>query len=337
MVIVNNFRGFPPEWEAAGGERGTSCQAESAADFLKRGGEIGETDPDVIFLVNCEPRLTLELGAARMARRTNVPVVSVDLVMRAPSTWTERAAFALKRPFLGQIDLFIHYFRDCRRYSEAFGISAERQAFVPFKVNLGIARPLPPEPPDGEYVLCFGRSLRDFDTFFDAMELSGRPGAIARPDPLQLRTHHARFTRPANRLPANVRVLDDDGSEESQVRILQGARIVVIPILKASVVASGISTCLNAMALGRCVIGTEGPGMSDVFDNEIIAVPPEDPAALAAAIGRAWDDDTLRAKVARAGYQYAVKAGGEQELYQRIIDQLALWYRQGRRLSPAKR
>ncbi len=239
----------------------------------------------------------------------------------------EKAAWALKKPLLKQVDLFIHYFRDFRRYSEAFGIAADRNEFVPFKANLGRRQAELQSNPDGEYVLCFGRSLRDFDTFFGAMEKLPYPAAIARVDPAQLRAHHARFTRAEKSLPPNVRVLDDDGSEAAQIRILGGARIVVLPILKASVVASGISTCLNAMLLGKCVVGSEGPGMSDVFDREIVTVPPEDPQALSAAIRRVWEDDHLRFRTAAAGHEYALRMGGEQELYQRIIDVIALWYR----------
>ncbi len=86
-----------------------------------------------------------------------------------------------------------------------------------------------------------------------AMEMLPYPGAIAKPDPNGLRKHNARFTRPYDQLPPNIRVLEDDGSELSQIRILSGAKIMVLPILKSSLVASGISTGLNAMQLGKCV------------------------------------------------------------------------------------
>jgi glycosyltransferase involved in cell wall biosynthesis len=170
--------------------------------------------------------------------------------------------------------------------------------------------------------------LRDFDTFFAAMDKLPLPGAIARPEPEELRRHSARFTRPLNALPEQVRVLEDDGSEAAQLRILGDAKLVVLPILKTSMVASGISTCLNAMMLGKCVIGSEGPGMTDIFtQGEILAVPPEDPAALAEMIGRAWEDQVLRETTAAAGHAYALAAGGERELYQRLIDRLAEWYK----------
>lgn len=324
IILINNFHAFPSKWQASSGERGTSLQATSAKDFV----ELARTNPGSVVLVNCSPRITLQMGAAKMFGRVGkTPVISVDLVLRAPATIAQKSLWAVKKIFLRQIDLFVHYFRDYRRYAEVFGIPMDRHEFVPFKVNLGDRFEDLPEQPDGEYVLGFGRSLRDYDTFLAAMEMLPYPGAIAKPDPAGLRKHNARFTRPYDQLPPNVRVLEDDGSELSQIRILSGAKIVVLPILKSSLVASGISTGLNAMQLGKCVIGTEGPGMSDVFEDEIVAVPPEDPAALAAAIRRVWEDNALRLRTGHAGRLYAEKAGGEPELYQRIIDLTVLWYR----------
>jgi glycosyltransferase involved in cell wall biosynthesis len=324
IVLINNFHAFPSEWQASSGEKGTSLQATSASEFA----QLAVANPGSIILVNCSPGLTLRMGAAKMFRRIGkTPVISVDLVLRAPATLAQKSFWAVKKLFLRQIDLFVHYFRDYRRYAEVFGIPMDRHEFVPFKVNLGDRFEDLPEQPDGDYVLGFGRSMRDYDTFLEAMEMLPYPGAIAKPDKAGLLRHNARFTRPYDQLPSNIRVLEDDGSELSQIRILGGAKIVVLPILKSSLVASGISTGLNAMQLGKCVIGTEGPGMSDVFENEIIAVPPEDPAALAAAIKRAWEDNELRLRTGHAGRLYAEKAGGEPELYQRIIDLTMLWYR----------
>ena len=324
MVIINNFRAFPLEWKAANGERGTSLHATTTAEFLR----LAHENPDAVVLINCNPRLTLELGAAKLfGRLGKAPIVSVDLVLRAPATTLQKALHLLKKVLLRQVDLCIHYFQDYRRFADVFGIPLARHKFVPFKVNLGTRYADLKEQPEGEYVLCFGRSLRDYDTFLEAMERLPYPGAIARPDLARLRAHHARFTRPLDMLPANVRVLEDEGSELAQIQILGNAKIVVLPILKASLVASGISTCLNAMQLGKCVIGSEGPGMSDVFGEEIIAVPPENSGALAAAIRRVWEDDALRLKTGHAGHLYALKAGGEPDLYQRIIDCTVLWYR----------
>src|SRR5581483_61876 len=253
-------------------------------------------------------------------------LVAVDLVLRRPRSVHSKLFLPLKRLLLNRVDLFIHYFRDLQAYESLFGISAERSAFVSFKVNL-FDQFDQDRAKSGDYVLCLGRTLRDFDTFFDAVEQLPYPAAIPRPDFEQLRRHGSRFTRRLDQLPSNVRLLEDDGSSRAMFEILKGAKVVVVPILRESTAASGCSTCLNAMSLGKVVVGTEGPGFSDVFENgEVLCVPPENVEALAAAIRQVWEDDALRERIVAAGRSYARKAGGEQDLYRRVIECIVNWY-----------
>ncbi len=252
--------------------------------------------------------------------------MSVDIILRRPADWRTRLQHPVVRALLGRVDHFIHYFRDVSGLEEVFGIGPDRSSYVPFKVNLISRHALEPDP-DGEYVLCFGWSMRDYDTFFDAMESLPYPGAVTRPDFVQLARHKGRFSRRLDQIPRNIRLLEDDKTEQSEVRILSGAKILVLPILKTTLVACGNSTALNAMYLGKCVIGSAGPGMSDVFGREIVTFPAEDPGALAEAIRRVWENDELRLATAAAGRRLALAAGAEPELYQRLIAAVAEWYR----------
>jgi glycosyltransferase involved in cell wall biosynthesis len=317
MLIVHNFRAFPEKWKAASGQQGTSIYAgQHASDFLEH-----RRNREAVFVVNGNVALVMEL-AARMFAGARRPLIAVDLVLREPEDFGGRLGLVLKKALLGRVDRFIHYFRDLRGLTRVYGIGPERSSYVSFKVNLADRHALAPEP-EGEYVLCFGRSMRDFDSFLAAMErLPDIPGAITRPDPRVFAAHHARFTRPISAIPANVRVLDDDRTEESEIRILRNARLVALPILAKSLVASGISTCLNAMFLEKCVIGSEGPGMSDIFTSELLTFPPENPERMAEVIRRAWGDSALRRRTAAAGRRFALQAGGEPELYQRIINEV---------------
>ena len=319
MLIVHNFRAFPEKWKAATGQQGTGFHAgQRAAAFLKH-----RRNPEAVFVVNGNVALTMEL-AARMFRGRRRPLIAVDLVLREPENFASGLLLPLKKALLNRVDRFIHYFRDLRGLTRVYGIGPERSSYVSFKVNLADRHALAPNP-EGEYVLCFGRSMRDFDTFLAAMErLPDVPGAITRPDPRVFAAHHARFTRPVSAIPANVRILDDDRTEESEIGILRNARLVALPILAKSLVASGISTCLNAMFLEKCVIGSEGPGMSDIFTSEVLTFPPEDPQRMAETIRRAWEDPALRLATAAAGRRFALHAGAEPELYQRIVDELVL-------------
>ena len=319
MILVSNIA-LPKDWVASSGEQGESILARDVSEFLSYRGQ-----PDTLWVVNCDPQLTLKLAAASILPSANKALISVDLVLRRPHGIAGKVGLIFKRLLFDRVDHFIHHFTDLRGYQELFGIGPERSSFVPFKANIR-HRYKTEASIEGEYVLCFGRSMRDFDTFFNAVEGLPYPAAIAKPDVLQLRAHGSRFTRPIDQLPANVRILDDDGTPEAQIRMLSEAKIVVLPVLKRSMLAS-ISVSLNAMLLGKCVIGSEGPGMSDIFSGKALFVPAEDPLALAEMIRRAWDDDALRRSTANAGREYALGLGGEPELFQRIIDQAVLWYR----------
>jgi glycosyltransferase involved in cell wall biosynthesis len=310
MLILTNFERFPAKWAAETGESGSSEIAQTFGDFVKRAPKAD------LLMINCDIGLTLKVCAWLIARPwVRKPLVVVDLVLRRPKTLRARTAKLLLR----RVNLFVNYFEDITGYRQYYGIGADRSVFVPFKPNIRYRFDVEPNP-DGRYVLCLGRSMRDYDTFLNAVGRLELPAAIPAPDFEGLRTHQSRFTIPLDRLPANVEVLVDDGSVESMLRMLESARIVALPILRSSLCASGISTCLNAMLMGKCVILSEGPGASDIMTDQALMCPPEDPEALAALIRRAWEDDALRLRTAETGYRYALGLGGEPELRQRVID-----------------
>ena len=319
MLLLTNLPRFPENWEAAGGETGQAKVLQTFSEFVK---ESRQAD---LLIINSDVELVLKLAAYFLLfpfRRK--PVIAVDLVLRRPEgSKTGNAGRRVKKLLFGRVDHFIHHFKDLSDYQQFFGIGPDRSSFVPFKPNIRYRHEVEPDS-DGEYVLCFGRSLRDYDTFFDAMEGVSFPGAVPQPDFEGLKKHDSRFTRNLSDLPRNVKLLDDDGSSDSLVKIIAGARIVVLPILKTSLLA-GIGTYLNAMYMGKCVIISEGPGCSDVLSDQALFVPPEDPQALADMILRVWSDDELRQATAQAGYRYASGLGGEPELQQRILDNAIAW------------
>lgn len=317
MHVVTNFPRFPERWQS-GNISGTAAYAETLDQFTQQG-----SGADVL-LVNCDASLTLALCRHRWPAQPRRPrLASVDIVLRAPSRPIDLFPALFKRYLLRKVDLFVNYFTDLRGYEALYGISPARSAFVPFKPNLRHRVDVPPSS-EGDAVLCLGRSMRDYDSFFTAMERLPHPAIIPRPDFAQLTAHRSRFTRPLDRLPSNVTVVDDDGSEESLVRLLLRARVVALPILRRTICASGLSIYLNAMLLGKCVVLTNGPGVSDILtDGQAILAPPEKPLELARAIDQAWRDDALRHRTAESGHRYALSLGGEPELRQRIIDVVA--------------
>jgi glycosyltransferase involved in cell wall biosynthesis len=320
MLIVTNIASFPKQWTASDGTEGRTEFAPGAAEFLRF-----RHDASAVFLVNCDARLALALALKRVLAPGSPPLIAMDLVfLRRPQTIPAMLAVLPKRFLLRRVDYFLHYFKDLRGLDSVYGIGPGRSGFVDFKANLWNSRVAGAQP-DGEYALCFGRSLRDFDTFFDALQRLECPGAIVDPQLDSLREHGSRFTRPVSAVPANVRVLADDHTERSQAAALELARIVVVPMVRGRLIAAGISTVLNAMALGKCVIATAGPGVTDIFDGELVSVPAEDPEALAEAIARVWHDTDLRRRTAQAGWEYARRCGSEQDFNRRVIEAVVKW------------
>lgn len=306
------------QWESSG-ISGSCKYVESFAEFVR---DLRNSDLVIVNGLEITLKLCALFLIAPWLRR---PLIAVDLVLRKPETLKGRSSAFLIRLLLGNADYFLHYFRDLKGYEKYFGIGLERSGYVPFKPNLRHRIKAQPDA-DGEYVLCLGYSMRDYETFFDAVAALGYPAAIALPNSAELRRHRSRFTRSLSKVPANVRVLSDDGSQESLVCLIRGAKLVVLPILKSSLCAAGIGIYLNSMMLGKCVLISRGPGASDVLADQALFFEPEDATALAAAICHAWEDNNLRSKTAASGHAYAVGLGGEPELCERILTSSLQWY-----------
>jgi glycosyltransferase involved in cell wall biosynthesis len=322
MLILTDFDRFPKQWKvgAIDGQTSTALAGSKPLDFWRLIPEFRRAD---LILVGESPFKALWVILLRsLLFMQKKPIVCVDLVMRKPKSAKQRLFAAIKKRILNHADHFINYFWDLREYDRIYGISPERSSYVPFKANLfGDPRLVPASSTQKEeFVFMAGWSLRDYDTFFDAIAPLHYPAAIPQPDFSMLRTHGSRFTWTVGQLPRHLMLLPHTGDRDSWLRILCRAKVVVVPMLKETISAGGISVYLDAMLLGKCVILSAVPGVGDVLKDEALVVPPEDPAALRTAIQKVWEDDPLRAETARRGQAYATALGGEPELLQRILE-----------------
>ena len=216
--ILTNFERFPETWSLPSGESGTAKKLKGFEGFRDN-----LTSGDLVLL-NGDVSLTYSLaGYFLRTPSKRRPFVAADLVLRRPLTLSGSLTLPFKRLLLRQVDHFIHYFEQSEGYRQVYGITPEKSTFVPFKPNLRY-RFDPKTSTDGEYVLCFGRSQRDYEIFFDATAGLPYPAAIPSPNFDSLREHGSLFTRPMDQVPKTVRMLDDDGSQESMIRVLEGAQ-----------------------------------------------------------------------------------------------------------------
>lgn len=249
---------------------------------------------------------------------TRKPLVAVDLVLRIPVHLKQRIGALIKRVLFLRVAHFIHYFRDISNYTRYFGIPAARSSYVPFKVNIQDIHLSPAEFGE-DYIFTMGRSLRDYDSFIRAVAELPYPAAIPEFSFNDFEGKDETFAWTKENVPRHLTILPDSGSSEDLVRNIAKARLVVIPTQASSICASGLSTYLDAMYLGKCVIVSRGPGASDVLTDQALLVPPHDVAALKDTIRLAWEDDSLRERTAESGRNYALSLGGEEEFLQRIF------------------
>ena len=222
MLILTNFDRFPEQWKTTSGVTGRAIIVKSAWDFLRLSRKCD------LVLVNCDVSLTYKLSLLYFLlpffRR---PLVVNDIVLRRPLHWRSRLMAGIKQFLLCRVDHYSVHFKAFDGLVKYFGIPADRISYLPFKANIRYRYRYEADP-EGDYILCFGRSERDYDTFFAAMsKLPDLPAAIPQPDFLGFTIHSSRFTWPLDALPSNVRLLEDDGSAEALIGITEKARLVL--------------------------------------------------------------------------------------------------------------
>jgi glycosyltransferase involved in cell wall biosynthesis len=274
-----------------------------------------------LVIVHTDPAKLMLACALKCVLPLRFKIVSVDLIVRTPRSLRGRIKTFLQKILFKRVHRFILYFKDLRGCERLYGIGPERTIYVPFKVNQleEIQRRLALAPPsDGEYVMCAGRTMRDIKTFVAAMKRVECPGILHQQPADMMAAHGTDVWQ--EELPPNLKlVIDDSYSHEVFLDFISKARLIVIPRYKNDIGPAGIATYLVAMAMNKCVVISEGPGVGDVLANEAVIVPPEDPEALARQIDLLWDDHTRRREIAARGQKYAERVGGDDRLYGDVL------------------
>ena len=240
-------------------------------------------------------------------------LVTLDFFVIAPPAWLR----SFVRWSLSRIDEMLVYFRDGSPFEKLYGLPKGKFHYVPFKVNK-FEKVRRTEVFDGGYIVVAGRSRRDFRTLFAAVQELPYPVKVLTAREHDINPHGSSLAGIA--CPSNVEIFYNDTDVDFFLKLMAGARLVVLPLLKGAGIQAGIAVYLVAMALHKCVIISEAPGVSDVLlDGQAHIVPPGDASILRDAIQRLWRDDRLRQQYADAGYRYAISLGGDDELRRSIL------------------
>jgi len=195
-----------------------------------------------------------------------------------------------------QMDTIFVYASTQREYAQKhLGIPGEKIALIAFHADQSFYRPLPDVAVDPNKICSAGLEWRDYPTLIAAVEdLPELTVKLAAASPWSKHTDETA----SRTLPANVSARR---YEYSALRDLYAsANFVVVPLYENDFQA-GVTTLLEAMAMGKAVIVSRTTGQSDVvIDGENgLMVAPGDVAGWKQAILRLQTDGTLRERLGR--------------------------------------
>jgi glycosyltransferase involved in cell wall biosynthesis len=160
-----------------------------------------------------------------------------------------------------------------------------------------------------KYVLYFGRFQlhKGFHTLVQALPrfLNKYPDAFAalvgKDMETSLSSSMAAFARAQCVSSAAQLILLENLPHAQLYPVIAGAHLVVLP----SLIDNSPNVCLEAMGLGKVVIGTTGTSFDELITDGVngFLVPPNSPEALAEKMASAWADPTLEKMSAAARQQ----------------------------------
>ena len=168
-----------------------------------------------------------------------------------------------KRPFfrfLGahrRIDrIAMHSRHQCELAIDRLGIEPARLALIPYHVDTAFWHPQPVE--EERLIVAAGLEFRDYDTLFRAA--AGLDAAVV----IGASSNWSRHGSSRNAAPDNVRLATFDYA--SLRELYARAAVVVVPLDDVDNQA-GITTILEAMAMGKPVVVSQSRGQTDVVED----------------------------------------------------------------------
>lgn len=249
------------------------------------------------LLVTHGPHLAMRCGLwRRLTGAAGIPLLAWSFHYDVPPTGLKARLIAMG---MRGVDLAIVFSTaEVELYHEIYRIPRGRIQMA----HWGIAPPADPPPtayvPEnaGNYASAIGGSARDYATLFAAAAQAPEVPlvVVARPHNLE-----------GLAVPAHVKVEVNIPYERMQ-GILRHSRFTVVPLDAQA--RSGHSMAVQAWFLRRPLIITDVLGVSDYLRSgeNALGVPPADPAALASAMRRLWQEEALRRSLEAGGLQFAL-------------------------------
>ncbi len=160
------------------------------------------------FVINCSPHDVLIFSFLKWISPFNkCKIVSVDFIMREPSSLRERIFQVVKWVLFKKVHVFIEYFKDTTGYERFYKIPKNKFHYVPFKVNsLELINEVTNI--EGNYLFCGGKTLRDFQTLILAFRNLPYELTIVTMSNEEISVHGS--TIDESHLPNNIKVVRHD-------------------------------------------------------------------------------------------------------------------------------
>lgn len=274
------------------------------------------TQVDALIILN--PGIYEELVAFinKCVLRRKTITIFYDIILSRPDSLQEKIIGKIKSLLFSGVDKFFVVHKDTTGYERYYKIPKSKFMYIPFKANnYDVVDKY--RCTDKGYVLVCGISQRDYETFIRAIEITNIPAKIVLPDRKMAKFHKTPSYE--GRLPASIDMVTGKVDDHLWNQYIAEARIVVVPILERAIQAAGISVYLEAMALGKPVIVTEGVSTHGILSNEAEIVPPGDSVALATCLKKLWEDKIYRDQLAYRGKTYALSLGNTTRLVKDIL------------------
>ena len=195
-----------------------------------------------------------------------------------------------------RIDKVFVYATTQRNYAiNVLKVPASTIALIPFHADTKFYRPLPSVPVSENLVSAAGLEWRDYVTLIAAA--TNLPDVTFRLAAASPWSKHRNETEKRD-LPPNVHARRYEYGELRE--LYASSAIVAVPLYENDFQA-GVTSILEAMAMGKPVVVTKTTGQIDVIvDGENgLYIPPGDPVAFKAAVVKLRDDAELRVRLAR--------------------------------------
>jgi len=207
---------------------------------------------DVVVTVGHRPAMVFGL-LNRLFPRKNIKHVAKEFFFedKGLQGWkpVQNILAAFYRYSIKNVDaIIVNASGEIKPYAHSLGLSESQFRFIPWPSNINEPIHIPE---NDNSILAVGRSLRDWNTFFQAVEgLDRRCVVVASKRDIQ-----------ELRVPANVELHLDIG-RDTYLELLKKAMLVVIPLVETKR-STGQASFLEAMAFGKPVIVADVVGATD--------------------------------------------------------------------------